>query len=224
MEKEYSKLKYRPDIDGLRAVAVLSVLAFHLGWSKIPGGYVGVDVFFVISGYLISSIIFSEVAAGRFSVIAFYERRIRRIFPALFGMLIVSSIFAWIYLLPDELVNFCKSMLSATASASNFYFWEHSGYFDLPITQPLLHTWSLAVEEQFYLTFPAIPASGSLDRAKTAEACSVGRISNIALGQHLCSRKGTGNGFLYALYPGVGAAFRNHSVFADPAGTALVMA
>lgn len=154
MEREYSKLKYRPDIDGLRAVAVLSVLAFHLGWSKIPGGYVGVDVFFVISGYLISSIIFSEVAAGRFSIISFYERRIRRIFPALFAMLIVSSIFAWIYLLPDELVNFSKSMLSATASASNFYFWEHSGYFDLPITQPLLHTWSLAVEEQFYLTFP----------------------------------------------------------------------
>jgi peptidoglycan/LPS O-acetylase OafA/YrhL len=154
MRQEPTKLNYRPDVDGLRAVAVLSVLAFHLGWSKIPGGFVGVDVFFVISGYLISSIIFSEIAAERFSVIAFYERRIRRIFPALFGMLAVSCLFAWLYLLPDEFVNFSKSMLAAATSVSNFYFWKHSGYFDLPITQPLLHTWSLAVEEQFYLTFP----------------------------------------------------------------------
>jgi len=154
MRQASTKLNYRPDIDGLRAVAVLSVLAFHLEWSRVPGGFVGVDVFFVISGYLISSIIFSEIAAERFSVIAFYERRIRRILPALFAMLAVSSLFAWLYLLPNELVNFSKSMLAATTSASNFYFWGHSGYFDLPITQPLLHTWSLAVEEQFYLTFP----------------------------------------------------------------------
>jgi peptidoglycan/LPS O-acetylase OafA/YrhL len=147
-------MKYRPDIDGLRAVAVLSVVAFHIGITKAPGGYVGVDVFFVISGYLISSIVFSEIAASRFSIIAFYERRIRRIFPALFGMLAISSIFAFIFLLPNELVDYCKSMLAATLSGSNVYFWRHSGYFDAPTSQPLLHTWSLAVEEQFYLTFP----------------------------------------------------------------------
>lgn len=146
--------KYRPDIDGLRAVAVLSVLAFHMEISRIPGGFVGVDVFFVISGYLISSIVFSEIAASRFSVVGFYERRIRRIFPALFGMLAVSGFFAYLYLLPTELVNFSKSMLAATCSASNLYFWKHSGYFDSPTSQPLLHTWSLAVEEQFYITFP----------------------------------------------------------------------
>ena len=149
-----SALAYRADIDGLRAVAVLSVLGFHAGLAKVSGGFVGVDVFFVISGYLISSIVFSEIATSRFSVIGFYERRIRRIFPALFAMLAVSSVFAVVYLLPSELVTYCKSMMAATASMSNLYFSKHSGYFDLPTSQPLLHTWSLAVEEQFYICFP----------------------------------------------------------------------
>src|SRR3984957_20193680 len=147
-------LKYRADIDGLRAVAVLSVLAFHIRLRGIQGGFVGVDVFFVISGYLISSIVFTEIAESRYSVIGFYERRIRRIFPALFAMLAVFSVFAIIYLLPAELIAYSKSMLAATASASNFYFWRHSGYFDSPTSYPLLHTWSLAVEEQFYILFP----------------------------------------------------------------------
>jgi peptidoglycan/LPS O-acetylase OafA/YrhL len=149
-----SVLKYRADIDGLRAVAVLSVLAFHIGLRVIQGGFVGVDVFFVISGYLISSIVFTEIAESRYSVIGFYERRIRRIFPALFALLAVLSVFAVVYLLPAELVAYGKSMLAATASASNFYFWQHSGYFDSPTSYPLLHTWSLAVEEQFYILFP----------------------------------------------------------------------
>jgi len=147
-------IKYRPDVDGLRAVAVLSVLAFHVGGFPTPGGFVGVDVFFVISGYLISAIVFSEIAASRFSVLGFYERRIRRIFPALFGMLIVFSILASFLLLPTEFVDFAKSLLAATTSTSNFYFWQHSGYFDSPTSNPLLHTWSLAVEEQFYILFP----------------------------------------------------------------------
>lgn len=147
-------LKYRADIDGLRAVAVLSVLAFHIRLRGVQGGFVGVDVFFVISGYLISSIVFSEIAESRYSVIGFYERRIRRIFPALFAMVAVLSVLAVIYLLPAELVAYGKSMLAATASASNFYFWQHSGYFDVPTSYPLLHTWSLAVEEQFYILFP----------------------------------------------------------------------
>lgn len=147
-------LKYRADIDGLRAVAVLSVLAFHIRLHGIQGGFIGVDVFFVISGYLISSIVFTEIAESRYSVIGFYERRIRRIFPALFAMLAVFSVFAVVYLLPAELVTYSKSMLAATTSASNFYFWQHSGYFDSPMSYPLLHTWSLAVEEQFYIFFP----------------------------------------------------------------------
>ncbi|MFZ1085838.1 MAG: acyltransferase family protein, partial [Terracidiphilus sp.] len=147
-------LKYRPDIDGLRAVAVVSVVAFHIGAGHLMGGFVGVDVFFVISGYLISAIIFSDIAGSRFSVFGFYERRIRRIFPALFGMLIAFSAVASFLLLPTELIDYAKSLLAAVTSSSNFYFWQHSGYFDLPESNPLLHTWSLAVEEQFYILFP----------------------------------------------------------------------
>jgi peptidoglycan/LPS O-acetylase OafA/YrhL len=149
-----SGLKYRADIDGLRAVAVLSVLAFHIGLIGFKGGFVGVDVFFVISGYLISSIIFAEIAGSRFTIAGFYERRIRRIFPALVAMLAVATVVAVVYLLPGELIDYAKSMLAATSSASNFYFWAHSGYFSSPTSKPLLHTWSLAVEEQFYILFP----------------------------------------------------------------------
>lgn len=147
-------LQYRPDIDGLRAVAILSVLAYHLRPWRVPGGFVGVDVFFVISGYLISAIIFAEIAGGRFSVLGFYERRVRRIFPALFVMLILVTAVISFFLLPSELVDYSKSAIAAATSSSNFYFWRHSGYFDAPLSKPLLHTWSLAVEEQFYILFP----------------------------------------------------------------------
>ena len=153
-EPHKSTFTYRPDIDGLRALAVLAVLACHMEVHHFAGGFVGVDVFFVISGYLISSIVFADIAASRFSVLAFYERRIRRIFPALFVMLLVFSAFAAVYFLPAELVTFGKSLLAATLSVSNVYLAQHSGYFDSPTSNPLLHTWSLAVEEQFYLLFP----------------------------------------------------------------------
>jgi len=149
-----SELKYRADIDGLRAVAVVIVMLFHLDIGRFTGGFVGVDVFFVISGYLISSIIFAEISGSRFSIVGFYQRRIRRIFPALFALFAVFAAWATFYFLPNELVDLQKSMLAATFSASNFYFWRHSSYFDAPLSQPLLHTWSLAVEEQFYLAFP----------------------------------------------------------------------
>jgi peptidoglycan/LPS O-acetylase OafA/YrhL len=149
-----SELKYRADIDGLRAVAVVIVMLFHLDIGRFTGGFVGVDVFFVISGYLISSIIFTEISESRFSIVGFYERRIRRIFPALLALFAVFALWATLFFLPSELVDLQKSMLAATFSASNFYFWQHSSYFDAPLSQPLLHTWSLAVEEQFYLAFP----------------------------------------------------------------------
>ncbi len=149
-------LDYRPDIDGLRAIAVLSVMAFHVGILHMSGGFVGVDVFFVISGYLISSIVFAEIAQSRFSITAFYERRIRRIFPALLALFFVLAIFAAVFLLPSELVDFGKSLLAATLSVSNFYFWRQSGYFDHRNSSLLLHTWSLAVEEQFYILFPLV--------------------------------------------------------------------
>ncbi|HWO27218.1 MAG TPA: acyltransferase family protein, partial [Candidatus Acidoferrum sp.] len=150
-----TRLSYRPDIDGLRAVAVLLVVACHMGIYKCRGGFIGVDVFFVISGYLISSVILSEIASSQFSLFSFYERRIRRIVPALVVMLLAASFLAYRYLLPVEMEDFAKSLVASIFSQSNFYFWSQSGYFDAPAAlKPLLHTWSLAVEEQFYIFFP----------------------------------------------------------------------
>jgi peptidoglycan/LPS O-acetylase OafA/YrhL len=147
-------LTYRPDIDGLRAVAVLLVFACHLGAFSAWGGLIGVDVFFVISGYLIGSVILTEIQESRFSLAAFYERRIRRIIPALIVTLFVTTILACYFLLPSQLIDFSKSLLSATLSVSNIYFLGTSSYFGNNDTKPLLHTWSLAVEEQFYIFFP----------------------------------------------------------------------
>jgi peptidoglycan/LPS O-acetylase OafA/YrhL len=153
--KRSIELTHRSDIDGLRAVAVLAVLAYHYWGAFFGGGFIGVDVFFVISGYLLSAIIISEAQADQFSFFRFYERRIRRIFPALFALLAVSSGFAVLFLLPPDLVSFCHSMLAASLSGSNLYFWRTSNYFDGPAAvKPLLHTWSLGVEEQFYIVLP----------------------------------------------------------------------
>ena len=150
------KAVYRADIDGLRAISVLAVIAFHLNGS-LPGGYTGVDVFFVISGFLIGGIVIGEVDEGRFSFITFYERRVRRILPALITTLIASSIAAYLLLGPSELLPFAKSAVAALLSAANIYFYATSGYFQAnAIDVPLLHLWSLGVEEQFYLFFPLI--------------------------------------------------------------------
>ncbi|HET7544393.1 MAG TPA: acyltransferase family protein [Polyangiaceae bacterium] len=146
---------HRADIDGLRAVAVLSVVLFHAGVEQLSGGFVGVDIFFVISGYLITGIIAREMTDGRFSIVAFYERRVRRIFPALFVMFAVVAAIAYAILLPDALVQLGKSLISATLFLSNVFFSSGGDYFDGPSElKPLLHTWSLAVEEQFYIVFP----------------------------------------------------------------------
>lgn len=153
--QKHSALAYRADIDGLRAVAVLLVIGYHLEIARFHGGFVGVDVFFVISGFLISSVILAQISTSTFSIVSFYERRIRRIFPALIVMMFITSVLAYRYFLPTELQDFAKSLLAATFSLSNFYFWRHSGYFDAPAAmKPLLHTWSLGVEEQFYIVFP----------------------------------------------------------------------
>jgi peptidoglycan/LPS O-acetylase OafA/YrhL len=149
-----SSIKYRPDIDGLRAVAVLLVLANHLD-TKATGGYIGVDVFFVISGYLISATILTEMGDGRFSIAGFYERRVRRIFPAMLAMMAIVSALTCLYLVPSEMMSYARSLEAALVSGSNFWFWHDGGYFDLPSNlKPLLHTWSLGVEEQFYVLFP----------------------------------------------------------------------
>lgn len=148
-------MKYRREIDGLRALAVLPVMFFHAGFNMFSGGFVGVDVFFVISGYLITSIILVEKQAGTFSLIKFYERRARRILPALFLVVFVSLPFAWLWLLPSDMKDFSQSLVAVSAFASNILFLRESGYFDSAAElKPLLHLWSLAVEEQYYLLFP----------------------------------------------------------------------
>src|ERR1700674_5124579 len=120
---------YRKDIDGLRAIAVTLVIAFHTQWTLLRGGFVGVDVFFVISGYLIGSMIIDDVSADRFSILAFYERRVRRIFPALAAVLLATALLAYLYMLPFEMKTFGRSLMAATFSFSNFYFAQQFGYF-----------------------------------------------------------------------------------------------
>lgn len=148
---------HRKDIDGLRAVAVLPVVAFHAGIDFLRGGFVGVDVFFVISGYLITSLLMKDIVAGKFSIAKFYERRVRRIFPALIAVLLGTFVFAWLYSLPSEMVDLSKSAIAAVLSVSNIFFLMQAGYFDgTALSKPLLHTWSLAVEEQFYIFWPLL--------------------------------------------------------------------
>lgn len=147
--------RYRPDVDGLRAIAVLGVVLFHAGLTWIGGGYVGVDVFFVISGYLITGNIFKSLQSNSFSFLNFYGKRLRRIQPALYATLFVSFLIGSIFYVPVDLKSFGQSLAAATLFSSNIYFFFKSGYFDpLAITKPLLHTWSLGVEEQFYIFFP----------------------------------------------------------------------
>ncbi len=148
-------MNYRREIDGLRALAVLSVILFHAGFETFSGGFVGVDVFFVISGYLVTTIILAELEQGSFSILNFYERRARRILPALFLVMLVCVPFAWFWLLPSDMKDFSQSLVAVSVFASNILFWRESGYFDTAAElKPLLHTWSLAVEEQYYVLFP----------------------------------------------------------------------
>lgn len=151
--------EYRPDIDGLRAIAVLSILLFHAGVDGFDGGYVGVDVFFVISGFLITSIIVRELAGGGFSIAGFYERRVRRILPALVAAVVATLAAGLVFLTPAQLEDLGASALATSVFASNHYFLAGAGYFDGPSeAKPLLHSWSLAVEEQFYIVYPLLLA------------------------------------------------------------------
>ncbi|WP_323845123.1 acyltransferase family protein [Microbulbifer magnicolonia] len=153
-----SSIGYRRDIDGLRAFAILPVLFAHAGLPGFAGGFVGVDVFFVISGYLITGILAREIGEGRFSLANFYERRARRILPALFAVLIASVAVGWFVLPPEPLKELAQSVLAAVLFVSNIWFWQSTeDYFGTDAEwQPLLHTWSLSVEEQFYLGFPLL--------------------------------------------------------------------
>ncbi|SEE91431.1 acyltransferase family protein [Pseudomonas deceptionensis] len=146
---------YRPEIDGLRALAVLPVILFHAGFGLFSGGFVGVDIFFVISGFLITSILLREFEEGRFSIVGFYERRARRILPALFFVIACCLPVALIWMIPDDLKRLGQSLFAVMTFSSNFFFWKKTDYFSPGAEQqPLLHTWSLAVEEQYYVLFP----------------------------------------------------------------------
>ncbi|MDL2226957.1 acyltransferase, partial [Deltaproteobacteria bacterium OttesenSCG-928-M10] len=150
-------MTYRPEIDGLRTIAVLTVVLYHAGLGLISGGFVGVDMFFVISGFLITGILVRDLEKGEFSLARFYERRCRRILPPLLVMAMATSAWAWFILLPYDFVNFGRSLAAAATFWSNIYFYKNTGYFDAAAeTMPLLHTWSLAVEEQFYILYPLL--------------------------------------------------------------------
>jgi peptidoglycan/LPS O-acetylase OafA/YrhL len=152
-----SRPTYRPDVDGLRAVAVLFVVAFHMFPYWAPGGFIGVDIFFVISGYLISTLILQNLERGTFSFAEFYARRVRRIFPALILVLFATYAFGWFVLLADEYQQLGKHIAAGSGFVSNLVLWSEAGYFDNSSdTKPLLHLWSLGIEEQFYIAFPLL--------------------------------------------------------------------
>ncbi len=179
-------MNYRPEIDGLRALGLLAVIFAHAGFAAFDGGYIGVDIFFVISGYLITKVILREYAEGRFSIGRFYARRVRRILPALFFVLLCTIPFAWMWLLPDAYEQFSKSLMAATLSLSNIYFLRNTGYFSPETAEvPLIHTWSLGLEEQFYLLFPLL----FLFRLKIRTIFSI--VLALALGSLLLSEAGS---------------------------------
>jgi peptidoglycan/LPS O-acetylase OafA/YrhL len=155
--KGYSP-RYRPDIDGLRAIAVAAVILYHYWGRALPGGFLGVDVFFVISGFLITRILVRENEAGDYSVLRFYDRRIRRIMPALLFTMAATTLFVWLIYLAVDAVGYAKSVVATLAFLSNVYFWRDGlAYFsEDAVTKPLLHTWSLGIEEQFYILFPLL--------------------------------------------------------------------
>lgn len=150
-------MNYRADLDGIRAIAVLIVILFHFGIGGFSGGYIGVDVFFVLSGYLISSVIFGQLETGKFGFIHFYFRRIRRLFPVYVVVMLVSFALAFKFMLPTDFADFGKGLVASTVYLSNILFYLEAGYFDTAShLKPLLHTWSLSVEEQFYVVFPLL--------------------------------------------------------------------
>lgn len=177
-------ITYRPDIDGLRAIAVVSVLIFHTFPTLLPGGFIGVDIFFVISGYLISSILLRDLTNNRFSIKQFYLRRIRRIYPALLIVLLSCFMIGWFFLVADDFKQLSKHIAGGAFFVSNLMLIQEAGYFDTASsTKPLLHLWSLGIEEQFYLIWP--PILCLLWRFKTKLGLMVSTLLLLSLGYNL---------------------------------------
>ncbi|WP_075292742.1 acyltransferase family protein [Pararhizobium arenae] len=191
-------MQYRREIDGLRAVAVVPVILFHAGLSSFSGGFIGVDIFFVISGYLITSIIISEQEKGGFSILRFYERRARRIVPVLSFVLLCCLPFAWAWMLPAQMEDFGASLIAVSLFASNVLFWQEAGYFAPSAElQPLLHTWSLAVEEQYYVVFPlAVMLLWRFGRPVVIAAIAITALLSLALAQYGSANFATANFYL----------------------------
>lgn len=183
-------MKYRSEIDGLRALAIVPVILFHAGFQAFGGGFVGVDVFFVISGYLITTILLADMQAGNFSIVHFYERRVRRILPALFVVMFASLLLAWLWLLPRDMKEFSESLVAASAFGANVFFWQASGYFDTATKfQILMHTWSLSVEEQYYVVFPVLLfLAWKLGRRGIAALLLVVAVSSFLLAHYTSTR------------------------------------
>src|SRR3974390_3080363 len=174
--------KYRPDLRGLRAVAVRLVVAFHAFRESWPGGFIGVDIFFVISGFLITGLIARELAEQRFSLLTFYARRIRRIFPAVIVVLCAVLVLGWFWMLPGPYAQLSRDAFAGAAFLANIALWLQSGYFDVEAAKkPLLHLWSLGIEEQFYLLWPPILMLAARLRLNLLSAASVIGLSSFAL-------------------------------------------
>jgi len=191
-------MRYRPEIDGLRALAVIPVILFHAGFQFFSGGFVGVDIFFVISGYLITTIILTELEAGQFSILNFYERRARRILPALFLVMATCLPFAWLWLMPSDAKEFSESAMAVLVFASNIFFWQQSDYFDSATElKPLLHTWSLGVEEQFYILFPMfLMFAWRLGRKRIVALLAIVALLSLALAEYGIGRMPVATFFL----------------------------
>jgi len=193
-------VNYRADIDGIRAIAVSIVILFHYGIPGFSGGYIGVDVFFVLSGYLISSIIFSQLEKGRFTFSTFYFRRIRRLFPVVIVVMLVTSALGYTFMLPKDFREFGQSFFASTVYMSNILFYLEAGYFDTAShLKPLLHTWSLSVEEQFYLVFPFVAwATASLSRRSLFTLFSLLALASLVAAVLYIDRD---NSAVFYLYP-----------------------
>lgn len=191
-------MRYRPEIDGLRAIAVIPVVLFHARPEVFSGGFVGVDIFFVISGYLITTIILADLEAGRFSILKFYERRARRILPALFIVIAVCVPFAWLWLMPKDREEFSLSIIAALSFVSNIFFWRQSDYFNAATElKPLLHTWSLGIEEQFYVLFPIfLMLVWRWRRTRIVMLLTIVVLLSLALAEYEISRKPDATFFL----------------------------
>ncbi|MGQ4880244.1 acyltransferase family protein [Billgrantia sp. LNSP4103-1] len=189
---------YRPEVDGLRAVAVVPVIFFHAGFDTFSGGYVGVDIFFVISGYLITGIIYNEIVERNFSIVNFYERRARRILPALFFVSVVCLAVAWVWMLPEEFESLSQSLIAVNLFISNIHFWQDTDYFAGPAEmKPFLHTWSLAVEEQFYLFFPLFMLLvGRIRKGLLISLLILGFFASLALSEYASRHHPSANFYL----------------------------